>query len=400
MTDWGGAKTVILIPHFFREGTTRQAFLLARELKARHIDVEVWTLFYSGECQKEFLKKGVPTRVLGFTRPRCPVIPVRAWHWATRLLRIAWRLRKERIQILLPMGNWPNLVAGLIYRLGGIRLCIWGERSSGADHVRMERLALRQYSSFIANSTAGVDFLTNEMGVARARISYIPNAVEQPKQASSSEWRTQLVIAPDQLLVVKVANIARFRDHATLIQAWKIVQDAWQGEVKPVLALAGAFGDSYRDVQRLWRDARLDTAVRFIGPVRNISSLIAAADLAVFSSRKEGMPNGVLECMAAGKAIVATDLPGIRDALGPNSGEVLVPTGDRDAFAARILDLLMDPTRRTSLGEANRTRALSEFTVARMVTAYLDLMEGGFRSRFKTKRRAVQTADESRSYSA
>jgi len=256
----------------------------------------------------------------------------------------------------------------------------------------MERLALRQFPSLIANSTAGIDFLAGEMGVSRSRISYIPNAVET-LEPGLTDWRTQLVIAPDQLLVLKLANLTRFRDHATLIRAWKIVQDAWQGEAKPVLALAGALGDTFRDVQRIWREARLDTAVRFIGPVQDVSSLIHAADLAVFSSCKEGMPNGVLECMAGGKAIVATDLPGIRNALGPNADEVLVPAADPEALAARILDVMMDPGRRTSLGEANKTRALSEFTAGRMAEAYLNVMAEHFRPvrlRFPRLHRAVR----------
>ena len=162
-------KTVILIPQFFREGPTRQAFLLARELKQQHsVDVEVWALFYSGECQRDFEKIGVPTRVLAFLRPRCPVRAVRSWHWARRLLSIARRLRKQRIDILLPMTTWPNTIAGLTYQLAGVRLCIWGERSAGVDRARMERLAVRRYRSFIANSPAGADFLVSDMGVERA----------------------------------------------------------------------------------------------------------------------------------------------------------------------------------------------------------------------------------------
>jgi glycosyltransferase involved in cell wall biosynthesis len=217
----------------------------------------------------------------------------------------------------------------------------------------------------------------------------------------ADDWRTRLSLAPDQLHVLKIANITRFRDHATLLRAWKIVQDGWQHEPKPVLTLAGALGDSIREVQRIWREARLGSTVRFIGLVQDISSLVGACDLAVFSSCKEGMPNGVLECMAGGKAVVATDLPGIRDALGPDADEQVVPPGNPEALAARIQALLVDPGRRTSLGDANRRRALSEFTVARMTGAYLDILERQSQSLRATKtRRPVQTADESRSYSA
>ena len=376
MTDWARTKTVILIPQFFREGPTRQALLLARELKGRYgLDVEVWALFYSGECQKEFESAALPTRVLDFLRPQCPVKAVRVWYWVMRLFRIVRELRKHHVAVLLPMTSWPNVIAGLTYRLAGARLCIWGERSSGADRANMERLALRQYRSFTANSTAGVDFLTAEMAVARSWISFVPNAVEEPQPAISNDWRLRLGIASDQLLVLKVANITRYRDHVTLLHAWKIVQDAWQDAAKPILVLAGALGDTFREVQRIGREAALDSTVRFVGSVPNVSSLVDAADLTVFSSRKEGMPNSVLEYMVGEKAVVATDLPGIRDALGPSADEVVAPAGDAEELASRILDLLRDRKRREALGQANKRRALSEFTVGRMVEGYLRLME-------------------------
>jgi len=395
-------KIVFLIPEFARGGTQRQVYLLAREFKQRHgSNVEVWALFSSGEYAKEFEAAGVPTKVLGFLRPQCPVRIVRTWYWARRLLQIAKQFRAAGVDVLLPFTSWPNVIAGLTYRLGGVRLCIWGERSSGVDRVRMERLALRQYRTFIANSTAGVDFLSGEMGVSRSLISYVPNAVEEPKAGNSIDWRNRLGLAPGQLLVLKVANIMRFRDHATLLHAWKHLQDAWQGEPKPVLALAGAFGDSFRDVQRIWREGRLDSTVRFMGAVQDVGALIDASDLAVFTSRKEGMPNAILECMAGGKAVIATDLPGIRDALGPNAGDVLVPAGDPVQLARRLLDLLPDASRRTSLGDRNRKYALSEFTVARMANTYLDVMERQSQSlRFAKHQKAAQTADEPRSHSA
>ena len=388
-------KAVILIPQFFREGTTKQAYLLARGLRQQHgLDVEVWALFFPGECAKEFEAAGIPTKVLNFRRPQCPVRAVRMWSWTKRLLHIANQYRRARIDILLPFGIWPDVIAGLTYRLGRVQLCIWGERSSGSDRARMEQLALRQYRRFIANSTAGIDFLAGEMGVARSRISYVPNAVENPETANSNDCRKGLDIAPGQLVVLNLAHITRSRDYVTLLSAWKIVQGAWMSDAKPVLILAGALGESFREVERLVRDTGLEPTVRFLGAVQNVASVIDGSDLCVFSSRTEGMPNSVLEYMAGGKAVVATDLPGIRDALGPNADEVVVPAGSSEEFASRVTDLLRDKSRRDAMGAANKRRALSEFTVGRMVDSYLRLMEEHFQlSRLRPRaplRRAVR----------
>jgi len=352
-------------------------FLLARELRERHgLDVEVWALLYEGEYIEEFESAGVPTRALEFRFPRCPVRLVRLLYWIMRLWKVAGQLRQARVRILLPFTTYPNIVAGLTYRLAGVQLCIWGERQAGSERAAgVERIALKQYRRFVANSTAGVEFLAGEMRVPRERISFVPNGVEDAKIDSEENWRTNLGLEPGQLLVIKVANITRFKDHATLVRAWKIVQDAWSGDNRPVLALAGYCAEAYDHCHRFLVESGWDSTVRFLGSIENVSTLIQASDIAAFSSRNEGMPNGVLECMAAGKAIVATDIPGIRDAMGPNAGGVLVPPGDAERFAATLLNLLRDKEKRDELGAANLARIRAEFSVERMVQRHLKIIQ-------------------------
>jgi glycosyltransferase involved in cell wall biosynthesis len=174
---------------------------------------------------------------------------------------------------------------------------------------------------------------------------------------------------------VKVANVNNRKGHATLLRAWKNVQESWTGPDRPFLALAGLFSadDVYAECDQIIRDGNLATTVRFLGSISDIPSLIDACDLAVLSSWTEGMPNGVLECMAAGKAVIASDLPGVRDALGPHAETLASPRDDK-AFAQLMLDLLRDPERRCRLGEANRVRMSNEFSVGRMADRYLRIV--------------------------
>src|SRR5262249_1880348 len=145
---------------------------------------------------------------------------------------------------------------------------------------------------------------------------------------------------PEQLLVVKVANVSGFKDHATLLRAWKIVQDAWTGDKRPMLALAGLDSPDrgYENCVRIVPEGGLESTVRFLGSITDVPALLDVCDLTAFSSPGEGMPNGVLECMAAGKAIVASDFPGSRDALGPSAAGVLVRPGDHEGFARILLE--------------------------------------------------------------
>jgi glycosyltransferase involved in cell wall biosynthesis len=373
-------RIVLLIGHFGRGGCQRQAFLLARELRDnRGLDAEVWSLMRDGfdrEYADEFVNAGIPIHVLGFQRPvHSPSRLQRGFGWARELHSIISALRKKRVDVLLPYTTWPNVVAGLSYRLAGVEVCIWGERSAGSERAPTpERLAVRQFRRFVANSTAGVDFLVSAMRVPLGRISLIPNGIEVPALTSAKDWRASLELRRGQLMVVKVANLTKFKDHATLLRAWKLVQDGWESVERPVLVLAGGHGETFAECEQYVREAGLVETVRFPGMISDIPALLQSSDMAAFSSRMEGMPNGVLECMAAGKAIVATDLPGIRDALGQNGAGLLAVPGDHQHFAAILLDLLRNRAKREQLGQTNHSRILTEFSVQHMTDRYLDTM--------------------------
>jgi glycosyltransferase involved in cell wall biosynthesis len=373
-------RIVLLIGHFGRGGCQRQAFLLARELRDnRGLDAEVWSLMRDGfdpDYAQEFIDAGIPIKVLGFQRPiHSPSRLQRGIDWARELRSIITALRKKRVDVLLPYTTWPNVVAGLSYRLAGVEVCIWGERSAGSERAPTpERLAVRQFRRFVANSTAGSEFLVKEMHVLRSRISVIPNGVELHPSVSETDWRTRLGLRPGQLMVVKVASFTVFKDHGTVLRAWKLVQDAWEGDERPVLVIAGGHGETFSECERLVLASGLAATVRFPGMVSDIPSLLRASDMAAFSSRMEGMPNAVLECMAAGKVVVATDLPGIRDALGPQGDDVLAQAGDYRQFSGILLDLLRNRSKRELLGQANRGRIVSEFSVQRMADRHLEIV--------------------------
>ena len=109
-----------------------------------------------------------------------------------------------------------------------------------------------------------------------------------------------------------------------------------------------------------------DRSVRFLGQVRDVSGLLQSVDLGLFASPIEGSPNAVLECMAAGLAVVGTDIPGIREAVGPDGAPYLAPPEDADRFAELVLLLARDAERRAQAGRANRRRIENCFSPRQM----------------------------------
>jgi glycosyltransferase involved in cell wall biosynthesis len=135
-----------------------------------------------------------------------------------------------------------------------------------------------------------------------------------------------------------------------------------------VLVLVGGGGELER-IRRLVAERGLSDRVIFTGFVENPVRVQAALDLYVAASRKEGLPLAVLEAMAAGLAVVATDVPGHRDVVIPGETGLLVAPDDSAALAAAVATLLSDPARRKSLGQAGRERVRQEFGVRAMVDA-------------------------------
>jgi glycosyltransferase involved in cell wall biosynthesis len=133
-----------------------------------------------------------------------------------------------------------------------------------------------------------------------------------------------------------------------------------------VVAIIGA-GAEERRLRALASSLGLGAAVKFAGEIPDAARLFRAFDVYAAPSRKEGMPLAVLEAMALGLPVVASDIAAHRELLG-DVCEGLVP-GTVDAFAARLGALLDDPATMQAWGAQNRTRARSEFAAAEMVTA-------------------------------
>jgi glycosyltransferase involved in cell wall biosynthesis len=116
-------------------------------------------------------------------------------------------------------------------------------------------------------------------------------------------------------------------------------------------------------------------AVRVLGERGDVPDLLAAADAACLSSSAEALPMAVLEAMALGRPVVATDVGGTAEAVVDGRTGFVVPPGDADPFAHALLKLAADPTLARRLGEAGERRQRERFDGARMVDRYAAVLE-------------------------
>jgi glycosyltransferase involved in cell wall biosynthesis len=268
--------------------------------------------------------------------------------------------------ILLPYTTLPNVLCGIVWQHARAKACIWNQRDEGRELStdRWHNLAINNASHFISNSRDGVELLSSRRGVPPEKIDLIFNGVELPPPTEApAAVRRRLDLSASTFVAVMLANIHQYKDHATLVRAWKIVCDRLRPQ-DPILILAGREDDGGA-LRNLIASLHLERQVRIVGAVSDVSSLLHAADLSVFSSWREGTPNAVLESMAAGRALVATDIFGCRDALGHNY-PFFAPREDAKTMAENILKLALDEKVRIEVGQSLASRVGADFSVATM----------------------------------
>jgi glycosyltransferase involved in cell wall biosynthesis len=152
-----------------------------------------------------------------------------------------------------------------------------------------------------------------------------------------------------------------------LVEALGRVPDA-------ALVIAGE-GDERAALEAQARRLGVEDRVVLAGYRDDVPDLLAAADAAVFSSRFEGSPLSVIECMATGTAIVATRVGGVPELLEDGEQALLVPPEDARALAAALGRVIAEPELRERLGNAARARQRSEFAIDPMLDRVIDLYE-------------------------
>jgi glycosyltransferase involved in cell wall biosynthesis len=136
-------------------------------------------------------------------------------------------------------------------------------------------------------------------------------------------------------------------------------------EPRATLAIAGRSGGLTPRLQNLVARNRLREAVRFLGPRGDVPDLLCAADVSVIPSRWEGFGVALIEAMALGSRIVATDLPTTREITADGACARLVPVDRPPVMAEAIIEVLRDPEA-IGRAEAARARFLDRYTIDRV----------------------------------
>ena len=363
-------------------GAERQALYLVEHLAGlSECTVEVLT-FEDGAALRPLLAAlGVQVHVLPyyFRWPRAKR--------ARALARLALLLRTRiKPDALLPFVGIHSKTMAQAWPFSGASFCWWNQQDEGRDlgGTPTEGRVLRKVSCITSNSVAGQDFLSETYGLKRESILVYNNGTPVPDLSTiTTHWKSRPEFGGRQA-VVMLANITPFKDHATLLKAWVSVKERFAEQPSPValpvLLLAGHLRDSatVTALKAMAFELGLSSDdVHFLGPVTDVFDLIRSSDVVVHSSVTEGCPNAVCEAMSLARTVVATDIPGCRQALGAQGERWLSEPGNPDALAKRIVQALDNDTLRAETGEMNRQRIKSDFSIEGMNLFFQTRIEAG-----------------------
>ena len=236
---------------------------------------------------------------------------------------------------------------------GSPRLC--RSRLQRAKYL-MEMLSLRRADGVITDSGAVAQNLFMYLGVPAERLRPVPIGVDRAYLETvkvPAEFRRPF--APDGApLVLNVARLAPYKNQAQLVAAMRLVVDLLP-EARLLLVGQASDADYARMVRETAQELSLTDRCRLVGTVsaEELRRLYVLCDVFVLPSLMESQGLSVLEAMAAGRPVVASDIGPVRENVPPDAG-ILVPPGDHVALADAIVALLRDPERRRAMGEKGR----------------------------------------------
>lgn len=328
-------------------GSERQLAETARALDRSRFEPHVAVFHAHGVRMEELKRSGVPVLAL----------PVRSFRNLTALqgARILRRyVREHGIQLIHSFDVPLNIFTTISFAFGSRPVLLTSQRGhrtlSGTFYHRLSRVADRLTDGIVVNCEYMRHHLIGEEGVRPELIDLCYNGVDTDRFAPGAGDRPPGLSGADPLIGT-VCALRPEKDLPTLLGAFAAVHAV---NPKARLVLIGS-GPEHATLTQIARDQGIADAVVFQPTTGDVVSWLRILDVFVLPSREEALSNAIIEAMACGACVVASDVGGNPELVG-RAGErgQLFPVGDRQQLAARLLDLSADAEARRRLSEAGR----------------------------------------------
>lgn len=293
------------------------------------------------------------------------------WRLVDRLGRLISDFAPDLVHTLLFHANVAGRLVGALCGFPRDRLVceIQTVEIERRWHLWGDRLTYRLCRCLVGNSPSVVDHLHARAKVPRERLRLVLGGVDVARYASADALpREALGVRANEKVLLWVGRMDPVKGLDTLVAAVDLVRRNW-----PVKLLLAGDGPERANVESGIARRGLGDCVRLLGRRDDVPRILKSADVFVLPSRTEGLPNAILEAMAGGVPVIATDVPGSRDLVTDGVTGLLTPVDDAHRLAVGIEKLLSNAVAARRMAENAREMVAREYTLERCHKRYLEL---------------------------
>lgn len=352
--DIGGMETVIAN--------------LAGEIDRNRFRLVVLCLKHAGAIGLELREQGLPVRRIH------PMVKGLSFLYPGALVSA---LRKEGARIVhAHTGCWHK--AAVAARISGAKGMVYTEHGrrvpDSRNLMRMDRMAARITDRVVPVSISLFEYMNSVVGIPSRKLRLIENGIDTLRFntiSKSLEITRELGLTSEHVVLGSVGRLSPVKDQQTLIRAF---HQAHRNRSNLRLILVGD-GEERAALERLVAELGLQESVRLLGSRRDVRAILSTFDVFVSASISEGTSMTLLEAMASGKPVVATDVGGNGNVVIPGRTGLLVEPGEPEKLASAVLYIAANQRLRNEMGRNARRVVQDRFDVARMAREYEHLYD-------------------------
>jgi glycosyltransferase involved in cell wall biosynthesis len=347
-------------------GADRQILYLAHALLAHQYEVRLVTMTPLEEMGRQAVADGLPVISLDMERGRAD------WQAFQRLVGL---LQDWQPHLLTSFMYHANLLGRLAGKWAGVPLIVTSirsERNGNASRDWLMRLTNWMDHCCTTNSQQVANSLRKRGLLSSEKSRVIPNGVDIASLSAPTDERfrirNQLRLAPTEFVWLAIGRLLPQKDYPALLEAFQPLATA------PARLLIAGRGPLLDQLQEQAQQLGIGSQVTFLGVRDDIAALLAAADGFVLSSAWEGMPNVVMEALAAARPVVATQVGGVSELVETGKSGLLVPARDPGALSQGMQQLMrLSLERRQQMGLRGRDHVAAHYSLGAMADRWIAL---------------------------
>lgn len=360
-------KILFVIGQLPRAGCEMQLWQLLRCIDKTKFVLKVFCLSQNAPLAKDIRKEGIEVFII----PREHNLEFR------RLLKLYKLTKAERPNIVHTFMPAANTYGRIAAKLAGVPIIIASERGAinrNSIQTYINRALVSCCNLIVANANYIAKWITGYQKINHRRVITIYNGVDISKfqiKIDADAKRQEIGLNPEEPIVGIVARVHPVKNHKCFLEAARKVLN----EYKNTKFVIVGDGPLMNELKAFARELGISGNVIFTSTRNDVPELLLIFDVSVLCSLSEGMPNAVLESMAAGKPVIVTNVGGCPEIVEDGKTGFIVPSNDSTALAGKIMALLANQELANKMGQAGRKHVEANFSINKMVKSYEELYE-------------------------